>query len=143
MVRLQELTAANPDAWSRVDLTFTQLRALFVLGQRPRRVSELAAALHMSIASASALSDRLVRLGLVGRGTDPSDRRAVVLEVAPSGARLLQRLQRSRMARLSRAVRQMTATERKALVTTLRAFVRIAPARPSGDTRASGRAHAV
>ncbi len=141
MARLQELTAASPDAWSKVDLTFTQLRALFVLAQRPRRVSELAAALLMSVASASALSDRLVRLGLVGRGGDPNDRRAVLLEVAPLGTRLLRRLQWGQTARLTRAVSQMTATERKALVTILRAFVRLAPTGRSADVRAQSRPH--
>jgi len=129
--QLQELTAADPDAWTEVDLTFTQLRALFVLGQQPRRVSDLATALHMSLASASALSERLVRLGLVSRRTDPEDRRSVLLEVAQSGARLLQRLRRGQTARLTRAVRQMTDDERRALVVTLRAFVRLAPAKGS------------
>lgn len=135
MLRLQALTAATPDEWSKVDLTITQLRALFVLGQRAQRVSELAAALGMSLASASALSDRLVRLGLVRRGDDPTDRRAVLLEATPTAARLLQRIQRGQTAKLDLAVRRMTAAERKALVTTLRAFVRLAPAKTSSVPR--------
>src|SRR5688500_20397626 len=115
--------AAAPDAWTDVDLTFTQLRALFILGRQPLRVSDLARALGMSLASASALSDRLVRQGLVARQPDPTDRRSVFLHVASPGARVLRRLERAQTSRLTRAVRQMNDSERKALVTTLRAFL--------------------
>jgi len=124
----RERMAAAPDAWTDVDLTFTQLRALFVLGRQPLRVSELAKALGMSLASASALSDRLVRQGLVARHPDPTDRRSVFLHVDAPGARVLRRLERAQTSQLTRAVRQMSEGERKALVTTLRAFLRVIPA---------------
>ncbi len=138
--QLKELTAASPDAWTDVDLTFTQLRALFVLGTRqPLRVSDLAWALHMSLASGSALSDRLVRLGLVVRRSDPGDRRTVLLELGPRGARLLARLERAQTERLSRAVRQMTEEEREALVTTLHAFLRVAPKKNATAARSGTR----
>lgn len=130
----RERMAASPDAWTGVDLTFTQLRALFVLGRRPLRVSDLAKALRMSLASASALGDRLVRLELVARRSDPTDRRSVFLHVAPAGLRLLRRLERAQSSRLSRAIQMMTEEERRALVTTLRAFLRVAPLK--GDTGA-------
>jgi DNA-binding MarR family transcriptional regulator len=130
----RERMAAAPDAWTDVDLTFTQLRALFVLGRKPLRVSDLARALGMSLASASALSDRLVRQGLVARHPDPTDRRSVFLHVAPPGARALRRLERAQTSQLARAVRQMSDVERRALATTLRAFLRVGPA-----TGAAGR----
>ncbi|MGH2492096.1 MAG: MarR family winged helix-turn-helix transcriptional regulator [Candidatus Limnocylindria bacterium] len=123
----RERMAASPDAWADVDLTFTQLRALFVLGRGPIRVSDLARALGMSLASASALSDRLVRLDLVARRTEPTDRRSVFLHVAPAGLRLLRRLERAQTSQLTRAIRQMSEGERRAFVTTIRAFLRIAP----------------
>ena len=124
--RMREVTAASPDAWEDVELTFTQLRGLFVLGARqPLRVSDLASALGMSLASASALSDRLVRLGYVTRRSGPDDRRTVLLHLATEGTRLLQRLDRRSTAKLSRAIRQMTGDERTALATALRAFIRV------------------
>jgi DNA-binding MarR family transcriptional regulator len=123
----RERMAASPDAWTDVDLTFTQLRALFVLGRQPLRVSDLAKALGMSLASASALSDRLVRQGLIARHPDPTDRRSVFLHVAPSGARVLRRLDRAQTSQLTRAVRLMNEKERSAFATTLRAFLRIGP----------------
>jgi DNA-binding MarR family transcriptional regulator len=132
---MRELTARSPDAWSDVDLTFTQLRALFVLAtaQHSVRVGDLAKSLNMSLASASALSDRLVRLEYVGRRSDPADRRAVLLELALKGSRLLARLERRSKAQLQYALRRMSRHEREALATSLRAFVRVlsAAARPS------------
>ena len=137
VARVRELTARSPDAWVDVDLTFMQLRALFVLStaQRPIRVSDLARGLKMSLASASALSDRLVRLRYVGRREDPADRRAVLLELAAKGSRLLARLERRSNAHLAYAVHQMTAHEREALATSLRAFLRVLSSEARRSTR--------
>ena len=135
VARMRDLTARSPDSWADVDLTFTQLRALFVLAtaQHSIRVSDLAKSLDMSLASASALSDRLVRLEYVGRRSDPADRRAVLLELALKGSRLLARLERRSNAQLRYALRRMSRHEREALATSLRAFVRVLSpaARPS------------
>ena len=126
--QLRDLTTASPDSWSEVDLTFTQVRGLFVLAARERlRVSDLARALGMSLASASALSERLVRLGYVRRRSDAHDRRTVLLALTPAGGRLLERLERRSTEKLGRAIQQMTEPERAALATSLRAFLRVAP----------------
>lgn len=125
----RERMAAGPDGWGDVDLTFTQLRALFVLGRQSSRVSDLAKALGMSLASASALSDRLVRQGLVTRRPDANDRRSVLLQLAPLGARVLRRIDRAQTSQMTRAISQMSAAERRAFATTLRAFLRIGPAK--------------
>ncbi|MEK6208575.1 MAG: MarR family transcriptional regulator [Chloroflexota bacterium] len=138
--RMREVTAASPDAWEDVELTLTQLRGLFVLGARqPLRVSDLAGALGMSLASASALSDRLVRLGYVARRSDPDDRRTVLLHLATKGVRLLERLDRRSTDKLSRAIQQMTGDERTALATALRAFLRVASLESTRPPRASKR----
>ena len=137
VARMRATTARSPDAWGDVDLTFTQLRALFVLAaaQHSVRVSDLAKSLHMSLASASALSDRLVRLGYIGRREDPSDRRAVLLELAAKGTRLLSRLERRSNVQLGYALHRMTRHEREALATSLRAFLRVL----SPEARSSSR----
>ena len=138
--RMRDVTAASPDAWEDVELTFTQLRGLFVLGARqPVRVSDLARALGMSLASASALSDRLVRLGYVARRSDPDDRRTVLLHLARKGSHLLARLDRRSTAKLSRAIQQMTGDERTALATALRAFLRVSLLGSARPSRASKR----
>ena len=130
--QLREITAASPDAWSDVDLTFTQMRALFVLATRqPVRVGDLARALRMSLASASALSERLGRLGYVTRQRGVDDQRTVLLVLSSEGTRLLDRLERHSTTQLSKAIRRMTEAERKALTVSLRAFLRLAPRRSS------------
>jgi DNA-binding MarR family transcriptional regulator len=131
----RERMAAAQDGWTDVDLTFTQLRALFVLGSHSLRVSDLAKALGMSLASASALSDRLVRQGLVTRRTDASDRRSVLLQLAAPGARVLRRIDRAQTSQMTRAIRLMGAAERRAFATTLQAFLRIASAKRRGARR--------
>jgi DNA-binding MarR family transcriptional regulator len=137
VAQMRGLTARSPDAWAGVDLTFTQLRALFVLATAddPIRVSELARRLNMSLASASALSDRLVRLGYVGRQADPADRRAVLLELAAKGSRLLGSIERRSNAHLAHALRRMTAREREALATSIRAFIRVLSVKPRAASR--------
>src|SRR5882762_7660407 len=130
------MVARTTDA--EISRLVAQMRALVVLAaaDRPVRVSDLAGRLNMSLASASALSDRLVRLGYVGRRTDPADRRAVLLEVAAKGSRLLGRIERRSNAELAYAVDRMTAQEREALATSVRAFVRVLSTkhRPSTNT---------
>lgn len=141
--QLRTVTATSPDAWEDVELTFPQLRGLFVLGARqPLRVSDLAGALGMSLASASALSDRLARAGYVARRSDPEDRRTVLLAVTPKGARVLERLDRRSTEKLSQAVVRMTRDERTALATALRALLRVTSlksAQRSGVHRSSAR----
>lgn len=128
--------AAAADGWGDIDLTFTQLRALFVLGRDPLRVSDVARALGMSLASASALSDRLVRQGLVTRRPDTTDRRSVLLQITPAGTRVLRRIDRAETSHMTRAIRLMSAAERRAFATTLHAFLRITPAKPAGRRNA-------
>lgn len=125
--RFQEVSAGSPDSWGAVDLTITQLRALFVLARRqPMRVSDLALALRISVASASALRKRLARLGYITRQHGVEDQRTVLLALSPKAERLLAGLARRSTARLSSTIERMTGAERTALAVTLRAMVRLA-----------------
>lgn len=122
----RELMAASRPRWGAADLTFTQLRALSVLArQQPMRVSDLAEALDMSIASASALVDRMARRGLVSRRDDAEDRRTVLVGLAGRGRRILEALERGSSEHFTRLFERMTDEERGALATTLRAFIRL------------------
>jgi DNA-binding MarR family transcriptional regulator len=104
-------------------------------------VSDLAEALAMSLASASALTDRLVRLGLVARSRDEVDRRTVLLRLSARGARLLSERERREAERLRRALDEMTPEERSAVATALRAFLRVgALGRPGAARAVMGRA---
>ncbi len=68
-------------------VTWAQMRALRVLDRmgEPARMSELADELNIARRSATSLVDELVARGLVVRGHDPLDRRAVTVAVTPAG----------------------------------------------------------
>lgn len=118
--------AASRPRWGAVDLTFTQLRALSGIAKRDgMRITELAEELSIGIAAASALADRMSRRGLIARKTDPADRRIVRLEVSTRGQQLLERLERGSTEHFGKLIARMTPSEREALATTLRAFLRL------------------
>jgi DNA-binding MarR family transcriptional regulator len=122
----RQLMAASRPRWSAVDLTFGQLRALSLLAQRqPLRMSELADALDITLASGSALADRMARHGLIVRRSLAGDRRIVLVELASRGRHLIDRLERGSSDHFSKMIERMTPDERAALATTLRAFLRI------------------
>ena len=122
----REVMAAARPRWSAADLTFTQLRALSVIGRRKAvRVSDLAEELAVGLAAASSLVDRMVQRQFITRHSDPDDRRIVLLELSSRGRGLLERLERGRMEQFGKLIERMTPAEREALATTLRAFVRL------------------
>jgi DNA-binding MarR family transcriptional regulator len=89
----QAFVSATEKEWARLDLTVTQLRALFILGQSgPTPVSRLAERLGTRLSSTSVLVDRLVQAGLVERSPDPTDRRRVLLAPSDGGVDLMKRL---------------------------------------------------
>jgi DNA-binding MarR family transcriptional regulator len=119
------MASARP-RWTAADLTFTQLRALSVLARKqPQRMSDLADALDMTPASASALVDRIDQRGFVTRRSDPDDRRTVLVELSRRGQRILDVMERGSSDHFSRLIEKMTPSERDALATTLRAFLRV------------------
>ena len=118
------MAAARP-RWNTADLTFTQLRALSVLQRGNVRVSELGEALGIGLAAASTLADRMAQRRFIVRRPDPDDGRAVHLELSSRGRALIERLERGRADHFGTLIARMTPTEREALKTTLRAFVRL------------------
>jgi DNA-binding MarR family transcriptional regulator len=122
----RELMASARPRWSAADLTFTQLRGLSVLARKqPQRMSDLAEALDMTPASASALVDRMDQRGFVTRRSDPDDRRTVLVELSKRGRHILDVMERGSSDHFGRLIEKMTPHERDALATTLRAFLRI------------------
>ena len=73
------------------DPTWTQLRALRALARLPvpARMSDLADELHIARRSATSLVDDLEARGLVARGRDAIDRRAVTVVVTAHGRGLV------------------------------------------------------
>jgi DNA-binding MarR family transcriptional regulator len=129
------MASARP-RWTAADLTFTQLRALSVLSRKqPQRMSDLAEALDMTPASASALIDRMDQRGFVTRRSDPEDRRAVLVDLSRRGQHILDVMERGSSDHFGRLIEKMTPAERDALATTLRAFLRVGAQLGEGKTR--------
>jgi len=131
----RELMASARPRWTAADLTFTQLRGLSVLARKqPQRMSDLAGALDMTPASASALIDRMDQRGFVTRRSDPEDRRTVLVELSRRGQHILDVMERGSSDHFGRLIEKMTPAERDALATTLRAFLRISADMTAGKT---------
>ncbi|MDR7416095.1 MAG: MarR family transcriptional regulator [Armatimonadota bacterium] len=82
-------------------VSIPQFRSLVYLRHHPgASLQALAEHLGVTPPTASALVERLVQRGLVRRTADPRERRRVVLELTPAGARLLERAWRATQARL-------------------------------------------
>lgn len=73
-------------------VTTQQAALLLHASRQPSRPNELAAQLGTDTAGMTRLLDRLQGKGLLARGPHPSDRRAIVVELTPTGRALLPRL---------------------------------------------------
>lgn len=92
-----------------------RVRLLRQLDQGPVRAGELAHSCLLSPATVSELAESLVREGHVHRDADPSDRRAVVLGLTPSGSRELARVQRALTDRIDQRLEHLTLEQRSRL----------------------------
>ena len=82
-----------PKEWLSLDITIAQLRVMLILfTDGPARMGVLASSLGVSLATATGITDRLVRRNLVLREGDPQDRRVVVCKLSERGQELIDRL---------------------------------------------------
>jgi len=77
------------DAWISSGLTIPQLRLLIMLAYGPKKMSEIAGGLGISLTSCTTLMDRVVDKQLAERTAHPSDRRVVLGRITPRGLALL------------------------------------------------------
>lgn len=100
--RLDEIAEALPQRASatsrlflkhaRVELSRTEIGVLRSLCGRPRRITELAACEGVTQPAITLLVNRLERRGLVTRGPDPDDGRAVLVTVTSEGQKVFEHL---------------------------------------------------
>lgn len=86
----RELFPMLPREWLHLDLTMSQLKVvllLFISG--PSRMSDIASALGVSLATATGVMDRLVERDIVLREGDPEDRRVVLCRLSNKGEKLI------------------------------------------------------
>ena len=92
------------------ELPILQVRCLFVLSRHPgMKMNELAEKLEVKLPAGSQIADRLVRRGLVGRSTDPEDRRVVRLSLTEEALGILAKADALRRSRLSATLRNLDA----------------------------------
>jgi MarR family transcriptional regulator, lower aerobic nicotinate degradation pathway regulator len=83
------VTAVLSRVAAEQDLSLTQLRVLGILRDREPTMAELATYLGLERSTVSGLIDRAVQRGLVRKGADPADGRAVRVSLTPESRRLV------------------------------------------------------
>jgi DNA-binding MarR family transcriptional regulator len=82
-----------PREMLELDVTMTQLKIMFLLFvDGPKRMSDLASDLGVTLATASGLADRLVERDIVTRESQPDDRRVVLCRLSSSGEKSISRI---------------------------------------------------
>jgi DNA-binding MarR family transcriptional regulator len=115
--------AASSLAGVADDVTLAQYRVLVVLAARgPQRVADLASALRVDRSTATRMSDRLARKGLVVRRRISSDRRGVRVSLTPAGRELIAEVSRRRREEITTILRRIPAADTRAVLGALRAF---------------------
>jgi DNA-binding MarR family transcriptional regulator len=110
---------ASPDMFrvlGEIGLSFTQMKALFVLSERDdATIGDLAGHLAMSLPAMSRSVEGLVQRGYVERKECPSDRRSKRLALLPEGREALSRVTAAREAAIVEFAAELTDAERTAL----------------------------
>lgn len=105
------------------DVTLSQYRALILVSARPGiGVSELATSVGVHPTTATRLTDRLVRKGLVLRAGAPQDRRVTTLRLTTRGRRIVERVMRAREAEVRRIIQRMPVDDLGPVIRALETF---------------------
>lgn len=116
----------DPNRASRPDLTLSQISILLtLLDSGPLRMTELAARERVRTPTTTVAIGRLEKLGLVKRRRDPSDMRAVLVEVTPEGQVQYQESLHARRAHLVDLLTRLSAGERADLIRALAPLERL------------------
>jgi DNA-binding MarR family transcriptional regulator len=111
-------------AWAELGLTTAQLRVMFLMRQQPGvTAGELATRLAVTPPTISGIVDRLVKLALVRREDDESDRRLVRNHLSEKGEVACSRLMRGAETFTRRILVEMSEADLEAFVQGLRAFI--------------------
>ena len=83
------------DAWEELGMTIPQLRTLVLLERMgPMRMGSISTHLGRALSATTTVVDRLVEKELVGRSSDPDDRRVVLCELTEIGRSTIDRFWR-------------------------------------------------
>ncbi|HVY11492.1 MAG TPA: MarR family transcriptional regulator [Mycobacteriales bacterium] len=116
------------------DLTLVQFRALATLSDHgSQRVADLAHLLGVNSSTATRMSSRLRRKGLLTRTADDDDRRATRLTITPAGEAVVRAVTKRRQAEISRIADRIPAERRAAMVEAMHLFIVAAGNGPEQD----------
>ena len=126
------LRRGDANRGSRPDLTLAQLSILLtLLDCGPIRMTELATRERVRTPTTTVAIRRLEKLGLVKRSRDPSDRRAVLVEVTPEGLVQHRDALDTRRAHLASILTKLSDEERLNLIKALKPLEHLADAEDS------------
>lgn len=125
----QALRPIIPQEWLSVDLTMPQLKVILTLSKEgPARMSDLAASLGVTLATATGIVDRLVEKGYVIRESFPEDRRVVICRLSEEGGELMNRLWQSGRTQVERILEVMTPEQLRIVAQGTETFIEAARA---------------
>lgn len=114
---------------ARPDLTLAQISILLtLLDSGPIRMTELATRERVRTPTTTVAIRRLENVGLVKRSRDPSDMRAVLVEVTPEGQVQYTEAMEARRTHLAAMLGKLTDEERANLTNALKPLERLAEA---------------
>ncbi len=88
----RQLHSGRLDEWEGLGMTIPQIRTLVLLERLgPLRMGNIAIHLGRALSATTTIVDRLVLKGLVGRDSDPNDRRVVICKLTDSGEQAIKR----------------------------------------------------
>ena len=100
------------------NITVPQAFALKALKEQggPCRMSDLAATSFHTPASMTGIVDRLIHLGMVERGSDPNDRRVILLALTEQGTAMLASIDKIAQGMMRRFFESMPEKDRKSMM---------------------------
>ena len=109
---LWEMHGAEVPDWAEQELTFGQMRLLFLLGKHgPSPMSRIAEWLGVGLPTASGIVERVERHGLAARQHRSDDRRVVDCQLTVSGRRLIDEIYGMRLEMLRQFLGVLTHEE--------------------------------
>ena len=124
------------------DLTLAQLSILFtLLDQGPIRMTDLAAHERVRTPTTTVAIRRLEKIGLVKRSRDPSDLRAVLVDITPRGLAVHRESMTNRVTALAALLSQLSVPDLETLTKALAPLERLAASEPVGSPPAAAEAN--
>jgi DNA-binding MarR family transcriptional regulator len=128
------LRRGDPNGAAAGDLTLAQLSILVtLLDQGPIRMTDLAAHERVRTPTTTVAIRRLEKLGLVKRSRDPSDLRAVLVDITPRGRAVHGESLANRRAALAAMLGQLPPSDLNTLMKALKPLERLASGEPAAS----------